>query len=293
MMAAEGGPRSVGDFHCHSTRSDGTVPPTQLVDLAAAHGVRVLALTDHDTLDGVDEARGAAAGHPGMRLVPGVELSCDVPGTEVHILGLFVDPEHRPFREAIDQMRFTRIDRGRRITEALSQLGAPVSWERVREIAADASIGRPHIARALIEAGHARDVDEAFERYLGSDSPAYVPRERVEPEMAIDLIGEAGGVAVFAHPTFTDDYETIAARLASTGLFGIEVYYRDYTPEQVAELAGLAERLGLTPSGGSDFHGLARAREVEPGCFEFPEQAVQRLLEEAAARGCRVPEVAA
>ncbi len=293
MMSAEDGPRSIGDFHCHSSRSDGTLAPAQLVDLAARHGVRWLALTDHDTLDGLEEAQAAAGRHPGMRLVPGVELSCDVPGTEVHIIGLFVDPSHHPFWEAIDHMRFTRIERGRRITEALAGLGAPVSWSRVQEIAGDASIGRPHIARALIEGGHVADVDEAFERYLGSDSPAYVPRERVEPERAIALIGEAGGVAIFAHPGFTEDFGPIAERLTAAGLFGVEVYYRDYPPEQVAELRALADRLGLVPSGGSDFHGLPRAREVEPGCFAFPDAGVERLLAEAAANGCHVPEAAA
>lgn len=292
-MVSAGGPRSSGDFHCHSSRSDGTLSPAALVDLAAANGVRTLALTDHDTVDGLEEARSTAARHPGMRLIPGVELSCDVPGTEVHVLGLFVDPEDRAFREAIDHMRFSRIDRGRRITEALAALGAPVSWTRVQEIAADASIGRPHIARALIEAGHVADVDEAFERYLANDSPAYVPRERVEPEAAIELIQNAGGVAVFAHPPFTEHHEAIATRLAAAGLFGMEVYYRDYGPEQVIELAALASRLGLTPSGGSDYHGLPRRREVEPGCFAFPEEAIERLLSEAADRGCRIPEVAA
>jgi 3',5'-nucleoside bisphosphate phosphatase len=293
MMPGAGQPRSSGDFHCHSARSDGTLAPADLVDLAAANGVRTLALTDHDTVDGIEEARLAAARHPGMRLIPGVELSCDVPGTEVHVLGLFVRTEDPAFREAIDHMRFTRIDRGRRITEALADLGAPVSWTRVQEIAADASIGRPHIARALIEAGHVADVDGAFERYLANDSPAYVPRERVEPEAAVDLIRNAGGVAVFAHPPFSDDHEAIAKRLAAAGLFGLEVYYRDYEPAQVAALLELAAALGLIPSGGSDYHGLPRRREVEPGCFAFPEEAVERLLDEASAQGCRIPEAVA
>jgi 3',5'-nucleoside bisphosphate phosphatase len=290
-MAGAG--RSAVDLHTHSTRSDGARTPSELVDLAAANGVSTLALTDHDTVDGLDEAREAAARHPGMRLIPGVELSCDVPGTEVHVIGLFIDPAHAPFRTAIDRMRTGRIERGRRITEALTRLGAPLEWARVRNIAGEASIGRPHIARALIEAGHVASIDEAFERYLDRNSPAYVERERLTPEDSIALITEAGGAAVFAHPPLTYEYETHAAALAPAGLFGMEVYYRHYAPKQVEALRALAERLGLVASGGSDYHGLEREHEIEPGCFAFPAVAAERLLDEAAARGCRIPEAAA
>lgn len=283
---------SPGDFHCHSSRSDGTRTPAGLVDLAYARGVRTLALTDHDTLDGLDEARAAAARHPGMRLVPGVEISCDVPGTEVHLLGLFVDDRRPAFRAELDRMRTGRIRRGERIVEALTAMGAPVSWERVREIAGEASIGRPHIARALIEAGHVGDVDEAFARYLGRNSPAYVERERLVPADAVRLVHEGGGIAVFAHPPFTDGYEAVAEALAAAGLDGIEVYYRHYDAETVASLRALADRLGLLPTGGSDFHGLDREHEHEPGDHPLRSDHIDRIMEYAAARGCTVPEAA-
>lgn len=281
---------SEGDFHCHSNRSDGTRSPTDLVHLAAANGVRIFALTDHDTLDGIEQARAAAAEHPGFTLIPGVEVSCDVAGTEVHMLGLFVDITNEPFRAALDRMRHGRIARGERIVTALAGLGAPVEWTRVREIAGEASIGRPHIARALIEAGHVADVDEAFARYLDRNSPAYVERERVLPAEAIALIHSANGFAVFAHPPFTDDHERVAAELAEAGLDGMEVYYRHYEPAQVESLRVLAERLGLTPSGGSDFHGLPRENEHEPGQFYMPGEAIDELIEVARERGCVVPE---
>lgn len=281
---------SPGDFHCHSSRSDGTRTPADLVDLAYARGVRTLALTDHDTLDGLDEARAAAARHAGMRLVPGVELSCDVPGTEVHLLGLFVDDRRPAFRAELDRMRTGRLRRGERIVEALTAMGAPVSWGRVREIAGEASIGRPHIARALIEAGHVRDVDEAFGRYLGRNSPAYVERERLLPADAVRLVHEGGGIAVFAHPPFTDGYEAVADELAAAGLDGIEVYYRHYDAETVASLRALADRLGLLPTGGSDFHGLDREHEHEPGDHPLRAEHIDRIMEYAAARGCTVPE---
>jgi len=284
--------RSEGDFHCHSTRSDGTYAPADLVDLAARNGVRFFALTDHDNLDGLDEARTAAARHPGFTLIPGVELSCDVPGTEVHLLGLFVDDHNEAFRTELNRIRETRVRRGELIVEALVGLGAPVSWQRVREIAGEASIGRPHIARALIEAGHATDVDDAFARYLGRESPAYVERERLSPADAIALVHSAGGFAVFAHPPFTTDHERVAEELVAAGLDGIEVYYRHYPAEQVEALRSLAERLGLTPSGGSDFHGLQRENEHEPGTFAMAPEAVEAVIEAARARGCTIPPAA-
>ncbi|MDA1240608.1 MAG: PHP domain-containing protein [Chloroflexi bacterium] len=282
--------RSTGDFHCHSNRSDGTLSPTALVDLAAANGVRVFALTDHDTLDGLDEARAAVSRHPGMRLVPGVELACDVPGTEVHMLGLFVNDRDEAFRSALDRMRTGRIARGERIVAELVKLNAPVSWQRVREIAGEASIGRPHIARALVEAGHVASTDEAFTRLLDRNSPAYVERERLLPADAVRLIHAAGGLAVFAHPPFTDDYVPVAEAMATVGLDGMEVYYSHYDAETVASLLALAERLGLLPAGGSDYHGLQRANEREPGDLPMPPEAVERILAYAAERGCAVPE---
>lgn len=266
--------------------------PTDLVDLAAARGVRVMALTDHDTLDGLAEARAAAARHTGMRLIPGVELSCDVPGTEVHMLGLFVDAGDAAFQAELGRMRRTRVSRGERIVEALRGLGAPIEWSRVREIAGEASIGRPHIAAALIEAGHVVNIDEAFARYLGRNSPAYVERERLSPEQAIALIRSAGGLPVFAHPPFTDGYAARAESMAPAGLWGVECYYRFYPPETVAALTALAARLGLAATGGSDYHGNNREQEVPPGGFAFPDAAAEAFLEEASAAGARVPEAA-
>ena len=280
---------SIGDFHCHSSRSDGTRSPSQVVDLAAARGVRVLALTDHDTLDGLPEAREAASRHAGMMLIPGVELSCDVPGTEVHMLGLFVDEANEHFQSALARMRTARLDRAERIVSALSDLGAPIEWARVQEIAGDASVGRPHIARALVEAGHVESFNAAFDSFLARNSPAYVERMRLEPAEAIELITDAGGLAVFAHPPFTEGYESIAAELAEAGLFGMEVYYRAFPPEQVASLHTLAEQLGLVSLGGSDYHGLERPDEREPGDIPLPDEAVDTVLAAARARGCAVP----
>ncbi len=283
---------SIGDFHTHSTRSDGRLSPAELVDLAAARGVRVMALSDHDTVDGLDEARIAAARHPGFLLLPAVELSCDVPGTEVHMLGLCIDPDDAPLRSSLERFRRGRIERAERMVSALARLGAPIEWQRVREIAGEASVGRPHVAHALLERGHVQTFDEAFERFLGRNGPAYVEREKLAPAEAIAMVRDAGGVAVFAHPSFTEGYEEIATTLSSQGLFGMEVYYKAYTPDVVESLRTLAERLGLFTSGGSDFHGIDRKDERGPGDIPLPDTVVEAFIKAARSLGCNVPEPA-
>lgn len=281
---------SIGDFHTHSTRSDGRLSPTQLVDLAASRGVRVLALSDHDTLDGYEEARTAASRHPGFLLLPAVELSCDVPGTEVHMLGLCIDPTDQALLANLERFRRGRVERAEKMVEALTRLGAPIEWSRVQEIAGEASVGRPHVAHALLERGHVQTFDEAFQRFLGRDGPAYFEREKLTPAEAIAMIRAARGVAVFAHPSFTKEYEAVAAELAEQGLFGLETYYRAYPAELVEALRQLAERLGLFTTGGSDFHGIERNDEREPGDIPLPDAVVETFLERVRALGCNVPE---
>ena len=281
---------AIGDFHTHSNRSDGLLSPSALVDLAASRGVRVMALSDHDTLDGLEEARAAAARHPGFLLIPAVEISCDQPGTELHMLGLFIDPTNEHLRSELERFRTGRIARGQRIVALLEKTGAPISWERVQELAGEASIGRPHFAQALVEAGHVATIGEAFERFLGRGAPAYVDRETLGPADAIAMIRGAGGLPVFAHPSFTDDFEAVAEELARLGVFGMEVYYKAYPPALVQQLRLLAERLGLFTLGGSDYHALARDDEREPGDIPLPDAVVEALLARAEELGCTVPQ---
>lgn len=267
------------DFHCHSTASDGRLTPTQLVDLAARNGVRIFALTDHDSTEGIEEARAAASKYEGFVLIPGVELSTDIEGDEVHVLGYFRDIDNPGLQAELARFREGRFARGRAMVERLNELGKPVSWERVQAIAGEASIGRPHIALAMVEAGHVESVQQAFDRYLGRDGPAYVEREKMTPVQAVQTLRRFGSPAVLAHPSFMKDPEAILAMLVPHGLSAMEVYYKDYDEELRARLLQLAQRYNVLPLGGSDFHGLGNPGEREPGMIPLPDAAIRAFLE--------------
>lgn len=276
---------SRGDFHLHSTCSDGRLAPAELVALAAGRGVRALALTDHDTTAGIPAARAAAAAVPGLVLVPGVELSCDVPGTEVHMLGLGIDPDDAALGAHLAEARAGRLHRGERMVERLQSLGYPLEWARVRALAGDAPVGRPHVAQALLDAGHTATYVEAFERLIGRDGPAYVERPMLTPAEAVGIIRRAGGLAVFAHPLFTEEFERFLPETIAAGLFGLEVYYRHHGPAEVARLEALAARAELFGLGGTDFHGIDRPDEREPGDLPLPDGQVDAFLRTLQQRG--------
>jgi len=269
---------SKGDFHLHSTASDGVHSPTWVMETAAARSVRVLSLTDHDTTAGLAEAR-AAAGRLGLRLIPGIELSTDLDKADVHLLGFGIDEHSRRLQDYLAWLREGRMGRTVKIVEILREAGAPIRLERVLEIAGEATVGRPHVARALVEAGHVSSVQDAFDRYLGDGKPADVPREKLAPEQAIDEIHAAGGVAFVAHAIFIgEDYPRVVERFKAFGLDGIETYYKHYTPELVEAHRSLGERLGLALSGGSDYHGLGNPDDREIGDIPFPDEAVDAFI---------------
>ncbi len=274
---------SSGDFHTHSNRSDGVLSPAELVRLAASRGVRLMALTDHDSMEGVPEAAAAAAA-AGVRLIPGIEMSADIPGDEAHVLGYFLDPGSAALQAELSRMREARVDRGRRMVDKLRALGAAISFERVKEIAGDASVGRPHVARALLEAGLVESFDEAFRRYIGRNGPAYAEREKLTPADAVRFIVGHGGVAVLAHPREIDALDTVLDETVPAGLTGIEVYYRSYTPDDIARLLAIAEARGILPLGGSDYHGHGSAGERLPGDIPLPDSAIARFLDVSAGR---------
>jgi predicted metal-dependent phosphoesterase TrpH len=268
-----------GDFHLHSTHSDGRKTPAELAAIVNRNGLRVIALTDHDSTEGMEEMRAALRPYPHITLVPGVELSTDIPGNEIHVLGYWVDERDGRFQAELARFREGRVGRGREMVEKLNALGMGISFERVKEIAGDASIGRPHVARALVEAGYVASTDEAFERYIGRNGPAYAEREKMTPAQAVTLIREAGGLAFVAHPTYIDDPEREVAALIPAGLTGMEVYYRRYTPDQVETLRQMAERLGIFALGGSDYHAMEREGECPPGDIPLPDHVVDAFLE--------------
>ncbi len=244
--------------------------------MALRQGMEVIALTDHDTTAGIGEAQQAAAGSP-LEVIPGLEINTEGPDGDVHVLGYYINPGYEPLQERLRTLREARLVRARKMIERLAELGMPLKWERVLEIAGqDSAVGRPHIARALVEAGYVATAREAFDRYIGNDGPAYVPRLRMRPEEAIVVIHQAGGVAVLAHP----DHHPILERLpdlVEAGLDGLEVYYPEHTPEDVARLGALATRYGLLMTGGSDFHGPGLGKNAPMGSVPLPAGVVSRL----------------
>ena len=273
------------DLHLHTLASDGRLTPTQLVQLAAGQGLRTISVSDHDTTDGLAEAMDAAKDFPGLRIIPGIELSADVPGDEVHVLGYFIDPGDAELQSELARFREGRLGRAKAMVEKLGDLGIHVEWERVQHFAGDGAVGRPHIALALVEAGYCKEPKDAFPEYLGRNGLAYVERVKLTPAQAVGMIQSAGGVAVLAHPAYMNDMEAGIANLAGAGLAGMEVHYAKYREDTIRQLARLAREYGLIPCGGSDYHGLGNSDECLPGENGPPMESVERL--EAAAQAAR------
>ncbi len=242
------------DLHSHTTASDGEHAPRELIRRAAEAGVRTLAVTDHDTVAGLDEAA-LAAREMGVRLVRGIELSCELNGREVHILGHFVDSASGAIAELAEQMGRERRARMEKMVAKLAALGLPVTMEAVLAASGGGSIGRPHLARVLVDRGLAADVKDAFARYLKAGTPGYVERRRLAAAEGISLARAAGGVATVAHPGASKISRHELAALATVGLAGVEADHPDHVPSQVEAYARWGEELGLVATAGSDYHG--------------------------------------
>lgn len=271
-------PASV-DLHLHTTASDGRLSPSALVRLVAEQGLEVVSISDHDTTDGLEEAFETAKHFPDLRIIPGVELGCEIPGDEVHILGYFLNYWSKDFQKRLAWYRDGRLNRCRLIVEKLGGLGMPLDWERVLEIAGDGSIGRPHIALAMVELGYCNEPRDAFALYLDKSGPAYVERPTLTPVESIELLLRVGGVPVLAHPARMNEITPVIEELKSAGLVGMEVYYGKYSKETVNELAELADHYGLIPCGGSDYHALGNSDDALPGSNGPPLSTVDRLEE--------------
>lgn len=270
------------DLHLHTLASDGRLSPTQLIQLVAKQGLETISITDHDSTEGLAEAYEAAKEFPYMRIIPGIEMSADIPGDEVHVLGYFLDYHDVEFQRMLMELRRGRVGRAQVMVEKLVALGKPVEWERVLHFAGNGTVGRPHIALAMVEAGYFKEPKEAFEEYLGNDGLAYYDRPKLNPTESVAMIRKVGGVPVLAHPTFMNDMEAGIASLKKEGLVGMEVYYAQYDDDTVRHLARLAREYDLIPCGGSDYHGLGNTGEPLPGTLGPPEETV-KLLEDAAA----------
>ena len=262
------------DLHTHSTASDGLLSPAELVKQAKGAGLALIALTDHDTTNGLEDALRAGLANQ-LEVVPGIEVNTEIPGAEVHVLGYFLDYQQPAFQHTLQTLRDMRVTRAQRMVEKLRALGIPITWERVRELAAG-TVGRPHVAAALVEKGYANSVADAFNRYLYHGGPGYVPRYKLSPLDACRLIQSVHGLPVLAHPAELSDLDTLLASLAQAGLAGMEVYYGDYSPETVDRLHGLTEQHHLIPTGGSDYHG-PNIHPTPLGARQVPEESVERL----------------
>jgi len=267
-----------GDFHTHSTASDGILTPTQLVDLAASQGVVYHALTDHDSTEGIAEAEAASAKHAGHILIPGVEMGTDIEGAEVHMLGLYLSPHDEALQTTLAELRDGRLGRGKGIVEKLRGMGIMIEWARVQEIAGDASVGRPHVAQALVEAGYVSQISEAFDRWIGRNGPAYVERDKMTPAESVQSIVKFGGLACMAHPADLQNLDAILKELKEAGMAAMEVYYKNYPPDTVERLRRAAEQYDLIPLGGSDYHGIHGNDERLPGDIPLPDSSIERML---------------
>lgn len=259
-------PQAEVDLHMHSTASDGALPPAQVVAAAHNAGLRAIGLTDHDTMAGVAEAVRAAAA-VGIRVVPGVELSAHDGPDEIHILALHVT-RPGPLESRLAYFRAARELRARKIVERLNSLGLSVDYEAVMVEAAGGSVGRPHVARAMIRSGSVRDSREAFDKYLAAGRPAFVAKERLEIRDAIEIAHAAGAIAIWAHPGFDGRRERVEP-LVEMGLDGVEVRHPGHNQEDVKRLTALADFFGIVYSGGSDWHG-AREGGRMIGCMHVP-----------------------
>ena len=275
------------DLHTHSTASDGSESPSALVDMAVALGLSVVALTDHDTLEGIEEARDSAS-RSGIDLISGTEISLDYLGG-MHLLVLWLEPGPGPLQDRLGGLQNGRVGRNAAIVEALTDLGMPVTLEEVIEQSGGGSVGRPHIAAVMMRKGYVESVAEAFDLWLGTGRPAYAARPRLSPEEAIGLARESGGVPVLAHPhtlgiNRSHEMADVLVRLRSAGLVGLEATYGAYHRHEREGYADLARRFGLIVSGGSDYHGSYKpGLELGTGYGDLvvPDQVVDQLREAA------------
>ena len=275
------------DLHVHTTVSDGRFSPEEIINKAAKLGIGTIAICDHDNTGGVVPAMQAAAAFAQLRLIPGVEISTYAPGSEVHVLGYFIDINDSRLKNALADSRNSRLGRAKAMIAKLNQLNIAIDWQQVKEIAGDSTVGRPHIARAMLKKGYIKTFNEAFDEYIGLNGPAYVERHKLTPAQAVTLVKEAKGLPVLAHPFTVDKPQALIVELKAAGLAGIEVYYSNYSADKRNELARIATEYSLIATGGSDYHGIDESTETMLGDAGVPAQCAQKLLALASRQGLK------
>lgn len=268
------------DLHLHTTASDGTLTPKQLIEQISKTSLRIIAITDHDAIIGSDQAIQAASTHKQLTVIPGIELGTATDDSELHLLGYFIDSSNIKLQSTLEQFRTERIQSARATVDRLAAINRPVSWQRVLELAGG-SVGRPHIARAMIEAGHVETIAEAFDRFIGEKGIARVPRPKLHPIDALEIIHSAGGIAAIAHPRTVNHLSNIVKQLVDAGLAGIEVYAEKYRGDRINTYLDIATRYDLVPCGGTDYHGLGTKNESTPGTNGPPSDTASKLLARA------------
>ena len=253
------------DLHIHTTASDGTLSPAAVVQYAKEKGLRTIAITDHDTVEGIAEGLGEGR-RLGLEVIPGVELSVDFAKGTMHLLGYYIDHTYAELLEKLTVVQQARAERNLKIVEKLRALGIDIDLAEIKETPEHGQIGRPHFAYTMVQKGYVQNIQDAFDRYLGKGGPAYVEKFRFSPQEAMDIIHKAGGITVLAHPFTLNqlqlyDLEPVIVELKEKGLDGIEVYYPEHSEGQTKLYRNLAQQYGLAITGGSDFHGLNKDEE--------------------------------
>jgi len=266
------------DLHLHTTASDGRLTPQELVQKAVELKLDVIAITDHDSVEGIPPALEAAKSFTQLMVIPGVEINTDVPKGEVHILGYFIDYRDPGLNRTLEELRNSRNERGKKMVARLAEIGINIDWGRVQELAGGGSIGRPHIAQAMLEQGCVSSLREAFTKYIGRNGPAYVERKKLTPIEAVKVVLDANGLPVLAHPADIEKLEPFLLQLKKAGIVGIEIYYNGYNPKTIAQLKRFAQKLDLIACGGSDYHGLGEYIGADIGSVNLPGESVEQLI---------------
>ncbi len=269
------------DLHLHTTASDGRLRPSELVKMAVERGLEVMAVTDHDSIGGIDEALNSAGSYSSIYVIPGVEINTDLATGELHVLGYFMDYHDPGFTQALEKIRESRVGRAQKMIEKLRKLGKPIEWQRIQELARGESVCRPHIAQAMLEKGYVSTEHEAFDRYIGRNGPAYVEREKIKPVDAVVIIKRAGGLPVLAHPADILNLDDMIVELKAAGMLGLEAYYAQYTLPTIEKLVKTAQKYDLLTTGGTDYHHFLDDREVPLGSADIPRQSIERLFSAA------------